>query len=168
MENNQIIRKFWVLILLAGLSIYDFFLSHNWSSLLSAAIIFTFLFYLKLVKNETHFRFSVAIFLLFLASWRLLNWINKGQIEIYMVISTISVIFLIYIYLSKNGLAKVRELSSNDRNINIIFFIISTSICYMMIQQKPNDLLENLTVLVSGTFSVITGWFLFSDLNQDE
>jgi hypothetical protein len=166
MENNQIVKRFWMLILLSGLSLYDFFLSNNWSSLLSPGIIFTFLFYLKWVKNEHQLRISVAIFILFLASWRIVNWINEGQIEFYMVISIISVIFLVYIYLSKNGLAKVRELSSNDRNFNILFFIISSIVCYIMIQQKPDDMLDNLIVLTSGTFSVISGWFLFSDLNE--
>jgi hypothetical protein len=168
MENKQIIKNFWVLILLAGLSIYDFFLSHNWSSLLSAAIIIAFLFYLKLVKNEHQLRISVASFLLFLAGWQTINWIYAGHFDVFNVISIVSTFFIVYIYFSKNGLAKIHQLIGNDKAINIIFFIMTTSICYGLVQRVPNDILEYLTVIASGTFSVITGWFLFYDLNQDE
>jgi len=167
METKLILKNFWFLIIGIPVGFYYFFHYNSYNSLVSAIIITLFIIALKLIKNYKQLKIAIGIFLSTLAVWQISNQIIEGSFNLYKLITAISCLVIMFIVLSKKGTKKIEEIRGNSKVQNIAVFGMSIFVCYIFIKQDPNDFLEYLTVVVSGTFAVITGWFLFYDVNKN-
>jgi hypothetical protein len=166
MHLKSILRNYWVLIilLLAG-GIYDILSGYHFTGVILLVLISCFILSLGLAKKHTLIPIKTLVCLSAVVILQIVTIINEG-FSIIRFISIPFFLFLISIYSSKNGLIKIQELRGDAVMQNVFIFVASTCVCLAVFMKGPSDILEQITIIVSGVFSLITAWFMLYDFKE--
>ncbi|MFT5602538.1 MAG: hypothetical protein ACI9N1_002797 [Flavobacteriales bacterium] len=167
MDSKLILKKYWLFMLAIPFCVYDYIDNKHQESLIISIFIVTFLTLIKLTKNDKQYKTVLGAFLSISAVGIVIDQIIKNEFNIFTLIPIISCILILGLLLTKKGSIKIQELRGNNQLQNITMCGGSALICYMIIDKGPSDILEYITIVVSGVFAVISGFFLFSDLSEN-